>query len=230
MFQKEAEGLELLSSSNSFRIPKVLGLGTIQNMAYLLLEFIPSGSRSKDFSSEFAQKLVALHQNAADTFGLDHDNYIGSLVQYNRPQLKEASEFYIERRIKPQIDWAGHKGFTFKGIPSFYKNLEQIIPKEKPSLIHGDLWGGNYLVDSEGLPVLIDPAVAYAPREMDLGMMKLFGGFESSIFQEYHELFPMEKDWESRIPIWQLYYLLVHLNLFGSSYYASVNQIIQKFN
>jgi fructosamine-3-kinase len=97
-------------------------------------------------------------------------------------------------------------------------------------LIHGDLWNGNYLISELGEPTLIDPAVAYAPREMDLAMMQLFGGFPSDVYSSYNEEFPLIENWKDRTPIWQLYYLLVHLNLFGSGYFQQVNSIVKRYS
>src|SRR5690606_24016845 len=101
---------------------------------------------------------------------------------------------------------------------------------EAPALIHGDLWNGNYLIDDSGNPCLIDPAVCFASREMDLAMMQLFGGFSEEVFNVYNEAFPLAKGWKTRTHLWQLYYLLVHLNLFGSGYYNHVNTIIRKYS
>ena len=109
-------------------------------------------------------------------------------------------------------------------------NISAIIPDEKPALIHGDLWGGNYLVNGNGDPCLIDPATAFAPREMDLSMMQLFGGFDKELFNSYKKEFPLESGFEERIPLWQLYYLLVHLNLFGAGYKSQVTSIIKQFS
>ena len=125
---------------------------------------------------------------------------------------------------------ASKRGFSFKNLEQFYRNISEEIPEEAPALIHGDLWSGNFITNEEGLPCLIDPAVGYAPREMDLAMMKLFGGFPEQVFEEYDEIFPLEKGFQERIPIWQLYYLLVHLNIFGSSYKPSVAQIVKRFS
>lgn len=229
MFQKEAAGLDLLRSSNSFKIPEVLGFGEEESQTYLLLEYLPSGKGNKGFWADFAEKLATLHRNSRETFGLDHDNYIGSLPQYNKTDSKNAAEFYVEKRLRPQIELAAQNGYRFKNIDRFYANLKSVVPDEKSALIHGDLWGGNYMVAAGGKPALFDPAVAFAPREMDIGMMHLFGGFPSEVFKQYHKLFPMEKGWESRVELWQLYYLLVHLNLFGQGYLSSVEGIISSY-
>ena len=125
---------------------------------------------------------------------------------------------------------ASENGFQFKKLTSFYKTISKIIPNEAPSLIHGDLWSGNYMVSKKSQAVLIDPAVAFAPREMDIAMMKLFGGFSEELIINYNSIFPLEKGWEDRVSLWQLYYLLVHLNLFGSSYLPKVKSIINKYS
>lgn len=229
MFQKEAAGLKLLKNSGSFRIPEVFGFGEISNHAYLLLEYLPNGKKGHGFWLDFAEKLVELHKNTSETFGLDHDNYIGSLPQYNKTKIQNSTEFYYEKRLKPQLDLAAKNGYNFKDLDKFYGNLRNNIPDENPSLVHGDLWNGNYMVTDNSEAVLIDPAVAFAPREMDIAMMQLFGGFPSEVFSHYHAIFPMENGWEERIEIWQLYYLLIHLNLFGRGYFSSIERIIKRY-
>ncbi|RMA57610.1 fructosamine kinase family protein [Ulvibacter antarcticus] len=229
MFETEAKGLELLQSTRSFRIPKVIGTGDFVDETYLLLEYIPHGTPSPDFDLKFANNLVMLHQNTQRHFGLPYSNYIGSLPQYNGEE-STATGFYIDQRLQPQLEIAYDLGFQFPNIDLFFGNITDEIPEEPPALIHGDLWSGNFLIASEGSPVLIDPAVSFAIREMDLGMMKLFGGFSEAIYSEYNNIFPLVENWENRIQIWQLYYLLVHLNLFGSGYYSQVKSIIKRYS
>ena len=229
MFSAEARGLQLLEKTNSFKIPQVIATATLENNSYLLMEFISTGEKSKFFWEEFAQNLAKLHKTSQPQFGLNHDNYIGSLPQTNQ-HCATASEFYISQRLQPQFKMAADKGFMFKELNAFYKNISEEIPNERPSLIHGDLWGGNYMISEEGKPVLIDPATSFAPREMDLAMMKLFGGFSQEVFVHYNSNFPLKPDWENRLPLWQLYYLLVHLNLFGSGYLSRVKSIISKYS
>lgn len=229
MFATEMKGLQLLDKTSTFKIPKVIGTGEIKNTSYLLMEFISSGQPNLNFSKLFAEHLAKLHKTTSNEFGLDHDNYIGSLPQKNGSCVI-ASEFYITQRLEPQFKMASEKSFQFKNLDKFYRNISEEIPNEAPSLIHGDLWGGNFMVSETGQPVLIDPAVAFAPREMDLGMMKLFGGFSEEIFVQYNSVFPLNPEWEKRIPLWQLYYLLVHLNLFGSEYLQRVKSIISNYS
>ncbi len=229
MFETEANGLQLLKASNSFIIPSVIAQNEIENTSYLLMEYIPSGNKTSKFNSDFAEKLTILHRCSQDYFGLSHDNYIGSLPQSNNKE-KTASDFYINQRIEPQIKLATQKGYSFKELDLIYKNISDTIPKKDPSLIHGDLWNGNYLTSIEGNPCLIDPAVSYGPREMDLAMMQLFGGFSEEIFEQYHELFPLAPNWKDRVSLWQLYYLFVHLNLFGGGYFSQVNSILKQYS
>lgn len=228
LFQKEANGLHMLRSTETIDVPKVYGYGNFDNFTYLLIEYKKPGKVRPQFWEDFGQQLAALHQQTNATFGFSEDNYVGSLQQYNG-SAEKASEFYIEQRLKPQFEIATKNGFTFENLESFYQKVEHLVPDEPPALIHGDLWSGNYVVNSEHQPCLIDPAVAYAPREMDLAMMKLFGGFDDKIFETYHEHFPLEKDWEQRLGLWQLYYILVHLNIFGGHYYSRAKELMSQY-
>lgn len=229
MFRAEKLGLEKLAEPGVIDVPKPLKTGEVDSQSYLILEHKESVTKKDDFWEDFGQKMAELHRQTNSHFGLEIDNYIGSLPQYNSKR-NSAKEFYIEMRLAPQIEMARKNGFDLNIPESFYKNCENLIPSEAPSLVHGDLWGGNYLVNDKGQACLIDPAVAYAPRELDIGMMKLFGGFNESFFKAYNEAFPLEPGWKERIPLWQLYYLLVHLNIFGASYKSQVTSIIRKFS
>ncbi|SHI79893.1 fructosamine kinase family protein [Aquimarina spongiae] len=229
MFKAEAKGLDELKSSNTFSIPEAIAYGEVDKVSYLLLQYVDSASRASDFWEVFGQQLAAMHQISEEYFGLKKDNYIGSLPQYNT-KCQTASAFYIQQRLEPQFQLASKNGYLFSKLDVFYKNIEGIIPQEPSSLIHGDLWSGNFMEDGKGAPCLIDPAVAYSPREMDIAMMHLFGGFDPQLFEVYHEIFPLQKGWKQRISLFQLYYLLVHLNLFGSSYYTSVKRIIESYS
>lgn len=229
MFAAEYKGLKLLRTTNSFLIPEVFTHNQIGNTAYLLMAYISPGHKPIRFWRDFGVKLAQMHRNTNTTFGLEHDNYIGSLPQYNAA-CNTAPEFFIEQRLVPQFKMAVDKGFSFADLSSFYKNITKEIPSEPSALIHGDLWNGNYMVSASGEPVLIDPAVAYAPREMDIAMMQLFGGFPAEVFEAYEEAYPLQSNWKYRTDIWQLYYLLVHLNLFGAGYLAQVNAVLRKYS
>jgi len=229
MFAAEKASLEALQKPKVIDVPNVLGMGEIENTSYLLLEYKESAAKSSTFWVDFGKQMAALHKTTSEEFGFQLDNYIGSLPQQNNASTS-AADFYISERLDPQLKIAKDKGYDLGVTKSFFSNISAIIPDEKPALIHGDLWGGNYLVNGNGYPCLIDPATAFAPREMDLSMMQLFGGFDEELFKTYEEEFPLEPGFEERIPLWQLYYLLVHLNLFGAGYKAQVTSIIKQFS
>ncbi len=228
MFEQEKLGLKTLMKPKVIDVSKPLETGTFEGTSYLILEHKPAGKKAADFSKIFGERLAALHRNTQANFGFKADNYIGNLRQYNK-QEKTAADFYINQRLKPQFKMAAENGYAFKNLDQWWDKIRTLIPDEPPALIHGDLWGGNYLVNQNGLPCLIDPATAYAPREMDIGMMQLFGGFDASVFKSYNAVFPIATGWENRVKLWQLYYILVHLNLFGGHYYASAKAIISGY-
>lgn len=228
MFEAEAKGLYALKQYGTFVIPEVIYVDVFDDTSFLILEYMDSGKKSNNFWKIFGEKLAALHRDSTPFFGFDTSNYIGSLPQYNGA-CNSAYEFYITQRLHPQFKLASQNGFLFSELDILYKRIQNEIPNEKSSLVHGDLWSGNFIIDPQGEPCLIDPAVAYAPREMDIAMMHLFGGFDSEVLEVYNEEFPLMDNWKDRLPIWQLYYLLVHLNLFGSSYYNRVNEIVKYY-
>lgn len=229
MFDAEKLGLEKLIDPGVIDVPKPIKTGTADQYSYLILEHKEPASKRPDFWEIFGEQLAKLHRETRETFGFEKDNYIGSLPQYNEKR-DSAAEFYIQMRLQPQLEIASDKGFQLNVTDNFFKNCEDLIPNEPPALVHGDLWNGNYIVNQKGEPCLIDPAVAFAPREMDLGMMKLFGGFNEKLFRIYDQTFPLEEGWKERIELWQLYYLLVHLNIFGAGYKSQVTNIIRKYS
>lgn len=232
MFSTEAKGLELLRSVDEIYVPEVIAVGEFGGQQFLITEFIDSGERVDDFWEDFGISLARLHRHSNTGFGLDHDNYIGSLTQSN----KEADtwiDFFIESRLNPQLEMGKDKGLiTSRLITHFeglYQKLPEIFPQEPPALIHGDLWSGNYMVSAEGKACIIDPAVYFGHREIDIAMTRLFGGFGYDLYVAYNEEYPMEKDWEARMDICNLYPLLVHVNLFGGSYLSQVESIVKHF-
>ena len=231
MFEVEAKSLQILFASDSFRIPEVYEAGEFEEKSYLLMEFIPSlieGSHPENF----AQSLAKMHQNTYEKYGLYFDNYIGSLPQYNKEKT-DWTDFYIENRLQYQLNLAQQQGIIPAEIihqfDKLYNFLSGFLIAEKPSLLHGDLWNGNYFYDTTGKAVVFDPAIYYGNREVDLAMMSLFGGFEPEIYRQYDEIFPLETGWKERLKIYQLYPLLVHLNLFGTSYLPAIKQVLDDF-
>lgn len=232
MFEKEALGLKTLGDANAVRVPEVLTFDDVGEESFLLLEFIESGNMPAEFWDEFAKNLAALHKNTNKKFGLNHDNYIGSLEQFNDWE-DTWSDFFREQRLEVQLKMARNSSLLDRSIVSaferFYKRIDEIFPNEPPSLVHGDLWSGNFMVGQKGEPIIIDPAVYYGHREMDIAMSQLFGGFSNEFYNSYNKYFPLEKGWQKRMDYCNLYPLLVHVNLFGGGYVSSVKSIISKF-
>lgn len=232
MFKAEVVGLEILRKTNTLRIPKVTSQGKTWSVQYVILEWIESQRRSTDFWNSFGSGLAALHRITYNQFGLDHDNYIGSLPQENKFNSKWA-DFFIHQRLEPMLHRAIESGniniTDTKYFERFYKRIPEIIPNELPALLHGDLWSGNFLTDENGKACLIDPAVYYGHREAELAFTKLFGGFDDDFYSSYENSFPLQRGWKNRVDIFNLYPLLVHVNLFGGSYVNSVRAIIKKY-
>ncbi len=232
MFQAEAKGLEMIRTHSTFEIPEVITVEKEGNTAFLIIDWLEAGSRDKDFWQLFAVNLANMHRQSAQEFGLDHHNYIGSLIQRNT-QLSSWAEFYITMRLEPQLRMAADKGLAditlIKSFDRLFGRLHDLFPVEQPSLLHGDLWSGNFMCTDSGDATIFDPAVYYGHREMDIAMSKLFGGFDREFYEHYQRTFPMENDWEQRIPLGQLYPLLVHVNLFGASYLAQLKSCLRPF-
>ena len=224
MFDCEANGLDLLrvSADNSIFVPEVVDFSD----DYLLMDFIDESPVSNNFWDSFGYGLSAIHKNYNSHFGLDHDNYIGSLIQENK-MFNSWSDFFINQRIIPQIK-QGNFSSDLKRFDDLFLRIESIFPVEKPSLLHGDLWNGNYLIFN-GNPCLIDPSVYFGFREMDIAMTKLFGGFSDRFYDSYNDSYPLAYEWQDRLDLCNLYPLLVHANLFGGSYYNRVKEIVRYF-
>jgi len=234
MFEAEAKGLELLYDAQKVAVPKVIGVGEQDDISMLVLEFIESSGQNPDFWQDFGRGLAELHrqQPEAAEFGLDHDNYIGSLPQRNNSH-KSWTEFFVSERLEPQLKMARDSGQAggelSKMFDKLYPRLPEFFPEEPPSLLHGDLWSGNYMTGGKGQAVIIDPAVYYGHRYMDLGMSKLFGGFSTAFYEAYNDAWPMESSWNESMDIANLYPLMVHVNLFGGGYLSSVKGILKRF-
>ncbi|ULC58885.1 fructosamine kinase family protein [Flaviramulus sp. BrNp1-15] len=232
MFKAEAYGLQLINDTKSIKTPKVIAYYSYQNTSFLLLEFIESKSPSTEDFKKLGHQLAKLHKNTSENFGLNQNNFIGSLPQSNT-QHNTWLDFYTSERLLPQLELAKQKNLlTNKECPNeenIKNQLQELFTNIKPALLHGDLWSGNYLISTSGEPYLIDPAVYYGHFEVDIAMSKLFGGFSNDFYEEYFSNFTINSGTKARIEIYQLYYLLVHLNLFGSSYYSSVSSILKKY-
>lgn len=232
MFETEANGLERIKKTESVFTPKIIEFGCFNNVAFLILESIESKSPSNGDLNKLGEKLAQLHLNSSNSFGLEHDNFIGKLTQSNTWH-KNWQDFYIHERLSPQYKLALHNGLLNRNeMPShseMNKTLENMFRDIRPSLLHGDLWSGNYIIAKDGNAYIIDPAIYYGHSEVDIAMSKLFGGFGDAFYDAYFSIIPKDHYTDSRIEIYQLYYLLVHLNMFGKSYYGSVKRIMKKY-
>lgn len=231
MFEKEAKGLNLLRKGD-LKVPMVIQTGIIQEYTFLLLEPINPLKRQANYWEQLALGLSALHRITQSHYGLNHDNYMGSLAQSN-DQESNWIDFFINRRLTPQIALARDNDVLSKNdvqlFDQLYKRLPEILVCENPSLLHGDLWNGNIMTGNEGEPVLIDPAIYFGHREVDLAMTKLFGGFSELFYSAYEAAFQTEAGLHDRLDIYNLYPLLVHVNLFGGSYYHQTMSSVKRF-
>ena len=232
MFLAETEGLKLLKRCGQFTIPEVLGCGIVDEASYLILEFIESAPPNERYWEIMGHKLAALHRHQNDLFGLKHKNYIGSLDQ-NNTWKPDWIDFFIENRLEVQLQLALKRGLITSGYISVFRKIyscfNDLFPPEKPSLLHGDMWSGNVMTASNGEPCLIDPAVYFGHREMEIAFTRLFGGFDQHFYDSYNNAFPMEEGFDQRVDVYNLYPLLVHLNLFGASYLNSIDRIVRQF-
>lgn len=234
MFIKEANGLKEIKKSNTIRVPSVIKATN----EFILLEFIEPGKQKKNFFEDFGRMFASMHKFSNEHFGFYENNFIGSNEQDNIADDEEKNnwvKFYFNKRILFQVELAEKLGNSTselrESVSALENKMEEIIgsTNDKPSLLHGDLWGGNYMVDENGNACLIDPAVYYGNREADLAMTKLFGGFNSEFYSSYNETFPLADGYEYRENIYKLYHVLNHLNLFGRGYYSQALGLIRYY-
>lgn len=234
LFAAEAAGLRALRSEEGLRVPGVHADWVDGDRQFLLLEFIESGRKAEDFWEDFGRRLARLHAGrAADRFGFEMDNHIGASPQQNTWD-ESWPRFFARRRLAFQLELARGNGYArerwFASVEELVRRVPDLLPEpEHPSLLHGDLWGGNFMVGVDGHAVLIDPAVYYGDPEADLAMTELFGGFGSCFYAAYDAERPRSPGYAERKELYNLYHLLNHLNLFGGSYASSVAAIAARF-
>lgn len=226
----EAQGLDLLKENGVRFIPEDYRCAENENAACLVMPFYPMQPPSDKDWRIFFENLATMHLISAEYFG-GRDNYIGRLPQVNTSRNNWIN-FYWDCRLKPQLELAAGKGYFSREEQGQWHELRaalaEICPIEKPALIHGDLWNGNILSTARGI-LLIDPCPCFGHREMDLGMMTLFSGFPvDRHIEAYQAVFPLQKGWRERLEVYQLYYLLAHLNMFGTAYLPGVQRIIRE--
>jgi protein-ribulosamine 3-kinase len=232
MFEAEALGLDELGRANALKVPRVLGSGAAGGQAFLALEWIDFGSVSSRSETLLGAGLAAQHRVTAAQFGWHRGNTIGSTPQHNDTD-RDWIRFFVEHRLRFQLDLAarnGHAGrLTERGAllcertSIFFDSYRPV-----PSLLHGDLWGGNWSADASGRPVIFDPAVYFGDREADLAMTRLFGGFGAAFYSAYEVAWPLEPCAEDRGLLYNLYHVLNHMNLFGGGYQSQAQAMIDR--
>lgn len=236
-FTAEADGLKAIADTDTIRVPGVLGSGSDSGELFLLLEYIEKGYKTPDFFNVFGRQLADMHH--ADTskyvqggvYGFLTDNYIGATRQINTP-AGSWIDFYRNSRLEVQFRMAldYFDETDRKRIRQLLDRLNDLlIEPEHPSLIHGDLWGGNFMVGNAGEPMLIDPAVYVGHAEADIAMTELFGGYAPEFYDTYKAENPFEPGYADRRDLYNLYHLLNHLNLFGGSYLGGVLRTVRRY-
>jgi protein-ribulosamine 3-kinase len=230
LFEKEKKGLELLHV-NGVKTPVVIDSFEAEGQQLLVLEWINETERTEKFWKDFGKTLAELHQVSGSSFGLNFDNYMGSVPQSNQP-MDNWINFLIHRRLLPLIEKCNGANLLTTKHQDQFESLFQKLPTffnddEKPSLLHGDLWSGNFMCDENADPILIDPAVYFGHPAVDLGMTMLFGGFNSAFYEGYHYHAPLPS--REQCDICNLYPLLIHLYLFGQSYLSQINKTLKQF-
>ncbi|MBV9345426.1 MAG: fructosamine kinase family protein [Gammaproteobacteria bacterium] len=226
--EREAAGLDALAAAQALRVPRVLGQASCAVGAYLVLEYIESGPARADTAARLGAGLARLHAHSAPRFGFEGDNYLG-LTQANG-WLADWPGFFRTRRLEPQLALAAARGHRALEEPG--ARLLECVPallaghQPQPALLHGDLWGGNWLSAADGTPVLVDPAVYFGDAEADLAMTRLFGGFAPAFYSAYAAHRPAAPGWQLRSELYNLYHLLNHANLFGGAYLAQALECI----
>jgi len=234
IYRCEANGLNELALTKSIRVAEVISVGG----AYILTEYVHRGVTSDDFYMQFGRELACMHRFHSGSFGFYENNFIGNNPQINIAEAQERTDwvaFYFNKRLLFQYKLAERNGYATLHLKSGMAHLEKTIGSilhnsiEPPSLLHGDLWAGNFICDAAGCAVLIDPAVYYGHREADLAMTKLFGGFPQSFYDSYQQEYPLKPGWQYREGLYKLYHVLNHLNLFGRSYLYEAEKLLRQY-
>jgi fructosamine-3-kinase len=229
MFEAEALGLQEMLQSNSIRVPKPICWGTADNFSYIVLEWLQMDKGNSKCWEEMGRKLAAMHQTTSSQgMGWKINNTIGSTPQINT-WTADWVEFYAQHRLLYQFKLARRRGGDFPQQEKLLAAIPQLLSHQpQPSLVHGDLWGGNAGCTVSGEPVIFDPATYFGDREVDIAMSELFGGFPADFYHGYNQVFPLDAGYEQRKTIYNLYHILNHFNLFGGGYASQANRMIEQ--
>ena len=232
VLQAEELALKAIADSGMIRCPLVLAAGGNQGLNWLALEHLELKSRSDTADRQLGRQLANLHRGTADRFGWPQDNYIGLTPQHN-PWHDVWDEFFIQQRLAPQIRWLqqANPGWN-PGAEKSLKKCAALLEGHRPeaALLHGDLWAGNAAMLADQTPVIFDPASYYGDRETDLAMMALFGGYSVTCFESYQDAWPLPDGYRRRLPIYQLYHILNHANLFAGSYLQQAARLLDQIS
>lgn len=232
MFAAESAGLDTIRHTKTIAVPATILLNEFEDDSFLILEWIEAVRPNQITTKLLGQQLAAMHRHTAAEFGFNADNYMGSLPQSNKTHHTWAG-FFNNERLQPMVKIAAVKGLMHtadvQAFEKLYETLPGLFDEEPPALLHGDLWSGNYLIGNNQKPYLIDPAVSYGHREFDIAMTTLFGGFDTAFYEAYQDSFPLAHGWQHRLALWNLYPLMLHLNLFGNSYLAQVRGNLKQY-
>jgi fructosamine-3-kinase len=230
VFEAEAVGLEALHLANAIRVPRVLGVGAAEGHALLALEWIDIGRPTSSSDAQLGAQLAIQHRHTKPLHGFKRNNFIGNTPQANL-WSRDWVNFWRERRLEPQLDTAlsvaADEGLAER-ITLLLALMDGFFTSYVPvaSLLHGDLWSGNYGADAAGTPVIFDPAVYYGDRECDLAMTRLFGAFSSDFYAAYNCEWTLDDGWQQRVELYNLYHVLNHHNLFGGAYLAQAEAMV----
>lgn len=233
MLEAEQDGLQALAAAQCVRVPQALGSGVHAGRAWLLLEWIQLGPLTESAARDLGAALAQLHQAPQQAFGWRRDNFIGATPQSN-PQSRDWAMFWRQQRLAFQLRLAARGAVLERRVLERGERLCEMLPalfsghEVRPSLLHGDLWGGNAGCDERGRPVIFDPAVYCGDRETDLAMTELFGGFPEGFHAAYREQAPLPSGHAQRRLLYQLYHVLNHANLFGGGYAAQAGRMINQ--
>ena len=226
MFEMELVGLTTLHDTATVKVPRPICSGIARDRSFLVLELLSLEESNSAAQELLGRQLADLHRTTSTHFGWHSDNYIGTTTQPNTLSSSWV-DFLRESRLGHMLRLAGNLGFSFRGADALLDNLDCFFEEPpSPSLLHGDLWGGNAGALTNGVPVIFDPAVYYGDREADLAMTQLFGGFNSSFYQAYQEAWPLPRGHERRMALYNLYHVLNHSILFGGSYARQAQSMI----
>jgi fructosamine-3-kinase len=232
IIEKEVDGLKAIASLACISTPEVISFEKVSNFEVLVLPFLRSGPKTPQAWENFGQKLAEMHQKPAVCYGWNQGNFIGSLSQSNN-NSDDFITFFISQRLKPQIKLAQERKYLSlqegRQFEKLFQKLPEIVPNTQPSMVHGDLWSGNFIIGEKEIPYLIDPSIHFNFRETDIAFTYLFGGFDAKFYEGYNSTYPLISGFQERIALYNIYPLLVHLNLFGSGYHGSVMSNLHKY-